>query len=231
MAEFAKYRDMHDIEHLLKHYGRQNFSGRYRNPDIDTSKTGADYNLAPDRGNYRKTLKYLREKLQEISPKQRRDGVKMCDWVVTLPKPSGGRRIDEKQFFRESYQFLKDRYGSKSGLGEDVVLSAYVHKDEGGQPHMHFAFLPVLERDGKKAFCARDLIDKAELKSIHTELEAHLVSHGICHPGDIVSGVTKAQGGNRTVAQLKADRDRTREESRWDADRDDRDRGGSRWGD
>jgi len=47
----------------------------------------------------------------------------------------------QKQFFQDSYEYLKNRYG------EDNVISATVHLDE-TTPHMHFNFVPVT-KDGR----------------------------------------------------------------------------------
>jgi hypothetical protein len=218
LAEFEKYSDYKDISNLLKHYARANRSGIYRNENVNVEKSSLDYNLAPDRGSYKQVLQYLMEKQEEISPRQRKDGVRMLDWVVTMPTTIPSSR--EEDFFLATYAFLVERYGRKSGMGEGVVLSAYVHKDE-TQSHLHFSFMPVIERDGKKAFCAKELINRDELNSFHPDLEKYLVERGICNQGDICTGITKAQGGNRSVHQLKReyardriDREKTKKASR-----------------
>ena len=57
--------------------------------------------------------------------------------VVTQPEGFAG---DTRAFFEAVYGFLCDV------VGEGRVVSAYVHLDEpGARPHMHFAFVPVVE--------------------------------------------------------------------------------------
>ena len=65
-----------------------------------------------------------------------RDDVKvMVGWIVTAPQDLDPARYDN--FFCASYDFMANRYG------EENVVQAIVHDDEGGQPHLHFCFIPV----------------------------------------------------------------------------------------
>ncbi len=59
-----------------------------------------------------------------------------------------------KEFFRRAYDFLADRYGREN------VISAVVHMDEKGAPHMHFNFVPVTE-DGR--LCAKEVFSRNKL--------------------------------------------------------------------
>lgn len=60
----------------------------------------------------------------------------MSDWVITLPKNEllEGR---EKEFFKQSFEFMKTK------VPEDLILGGWVHMDE-ASPHMHFAFVPLV---------------------------------------------------------------------------------------
>ena len=88
-------------------------------------------------------------------------------------------------------------------------MQAIVHDDEGGQPHLHFCFIPV-EEDPKHEqgykICANDVLDRRELRNFHPDLQRYLDEHGL-EDAHVMTGVTKRQGGNRTVAQLKAERE------------------------
>ena len=101
------------------------------------------------------------------------------------------------------YDFLENRYGKEN------VVQAIVHDDEGGQPHLHFCFIPV-EEDPKHEqgykICANDVLDRRELRNFHPDLQRYLDEHGL-EDAHVMTGVTKRQGGNRTVAQLKAERE------------------------
>lgn len=217
MANCMKFRDMDDIRRVCKHYERSVKNDHYGNPDIDLSKLDADRqsNLAPDRKDGQ--LAYIRRMAKKIMGEKtlRKDAVKLCCWVVQAP--SGLPAEKKPAFFEAVYKFLVDRYGKKSGLGEDVVVSAYIHHSESTE-HMHFAFLPVLERDGVKSFCCKNLICKSELEEFHGALGDFLEENGICKRSDIKNGKTKKvrtrNGKERalTVKELKAQRNR----SRWD---------------
>lgn len=131
-----------------------------------------------------------------------RDDVKvMVGWIVTAPQDLDPARYDD--FFCASYDFLENRYGKEN------VVQAIVHDDEGGQPHLHFCFIPV-EEDPKHEqgykICANDVLDRRELRNFHPDLQRYLDEHGL-EDAHVMTGVTKRQGGNRTVAQLKVERE------------------------
>lgn len=225
-----KKSDMKDIGHLCSHYERSVAKGHYGNPDIDEDRLEEDKtNLAPDRG---KQTDYIKAQIENIMDGRtlRKDAVKMCCWIVDAPAtiPEEKKEI----FFQTAYNFLIDRYGTKSGMGEDVCISAYIHKSE-TTDHMHFAFLPVLERNGQKSFCAKELIDRQELKTFHEDFAEKMESEGICKKSDILNGATQRDASGRalSVKELKRNRhiERERTVDRWGGSAGDRDRTIGRW--
>lgn len=91
------------------------------------------YNLAPEyEGGCHARFDSLCEGL-DLDGKSR----PLADFVVTMPSEYKG---DEREFFQAAYDELLDRVGS------DRVVCSYVHMDEpGARPHMHFAFVPIVE--------------------------------------------------------------------------------------
>lgn len=230
MANVRKFSDMRDIGHLCAHYERSVKSGHYSNPDIDKERLEEDHtNLAPDRG---KQTSYIKAKIEEIMDGRtlRKDAVRMCCWVVDAPK--GLPEEKKETFFQTVYDFLVDRYGTKSGMGEDVCISAYIHKSE-TTPHLHFAFLPVVERNGKKSFCAKEAVGREDLKTFHEDLAKKLEEEGICQRSDILNGKTQRDANGRalSVKELKRHRaiERDRKVDRWNTDRNRANRNISRW--
>ena len=59
--------------------------------------------------------------------------------------------------------------------------------------------------------CANDVLDRRELRNFHPELQRYLNAHGL-EDACVMTGVTRAQGGNRTVAELKAEREQEYEQ-------------------
>lgn len=116
-----------DAGRLLAHYDRS--IGERDHIDRD----GVVYNLAPDfKGGCHARFAGLCRGL-DIGAKTR----PLADLVVTQPEGFTG---DTRAFFEAVYGFLCDV------VGEGRVVSAYVHLDEpGARPHMHFAFVPVVE--------------------------------------------------------------------------------------
>lgn len=197
MAHIQKY-TRSASGHLMAHYERRkDEKGEYikfGNKDIDLSRTRLNYNLAPEHDQ----AEYLQERLSQVKCMNRADVNVLCDWVVTIPKDFQEDYPDKtKDFFKETYKFLSERYGEKN------VVSAYVHMDE-ATPHMHFAFIPVVK--GKKKgqdiekVSAFKLIDKKELSRFHTDLQKHLETSLGCNC-NVLNGAT--ENGNRSITELK----------------------------
>ncbi len=162
MAHVAKY-SAAACGGMCAHYDRTPELERgYERENIDPTRTHLNYNAAPTRGTSQ--VDFINERIASLDLKRapRKDAVRMCDCVVTMPKsldPSRGR-----EFFASAYAFLADRYGA------DNVVSAYVHLDE-KTPHMHFAWVPVTE-DGRLS--AKDVVSRRDLKTLHGDMKKAL---------------------------------------------------------
>lgn len=94
-----------------------------------------------------------------------------------------------------------------------------------GQPHLHFCFIPVskinhqelmkkknhvkaMENYSEK-ISANDVLNKEDLLTFHPDLQKYLNEHGIS--GNVNSGITAEQGGNKTVLELKAEFEQVRD--------------------
>jgi len=90
----------------------------------------------------------------------RKDAVVMAQVLVTSDKAffDGLSEGETKQFFRDSYEFLCNRYGKEN------AISATVHMDE-RTPHMHFNFVPVTA-DGRLS--AKDVLTRKSLTEQQT---------------------------------------------------------------
>lgn len=196
MANVSKY-NRAATGQLCQHYERKKGEDgqyiKFGNQDIDLSKTGQNYNLAPHREGGQ--INFIRKRTSVVKCLNRSDVNVMCSWVVTLPKTFPLAK--EREFFRETYRFLAERYGEKN------VVSAYVHRDE-NQPHVHFAFIPVtIGKNGKEKVSAKEVLTKAELTKFHPDLQRDLEQH-FGFEVEILNGSTA--GGNRTMQELKAQR-------------------------
>ena len=82
----------------------------------------------------------------------------LCEMIFTSDKEffdSIGEK-ETKRYFEESYKFVCDY----KNLGEENIISAVVHLDE-GTPHMHLVFVPVVHTKDKEGneidkICSRD---------------------------------------------------------------------------
>ena len=199
MAHFAKY-TRGSCGGLTKHYERAKDKDgnyyRFKNEEIDPTRTHLNYNLAPHN---EKQLEFIKERLSEVYCLKRDDVKVMCSWVLTAPKELPEEH--QREFFERSYKFLADRYGEKN------VISAYVHMDE-TSPHMHFAFIPVvhdLKKDREKV-SAKEVMTKVEMNSFHTDLQEvmneFVAEHDYEFECNVLNGAT--DNGNLTVQGLKA---------------------------
>lgn len=202
MAHVEKYKAS-ALGHMLAHYNRSTPA----NKDIDRSRTAQNYNLAPERGDL---LKFIDARLADgVKVQQRADVIKLCDWVVTMPKDLPPEK--EQAFFANTYDFLVNKYGEKN------VVSAYVHKDE-STPHIHFAWLPIVKetknkkRLGQEKLSAKECITRSDLQKFHQQLQTYLEQKLNCQV-KILNEATK--DGNKSIADLKKHSQQTETTMSW----------------
>lgn len=171
--------------------------------NIDPARTHLNEDWTPQRtdekGKILTKRQYYNKRLAEVPHLNRKNVRTAVSWVITLPKEIPAGSAKDREFFRASMDFLSSKYGS------DNIISVNIHRDE-AQPHMHYVFMPV---DARGRISCKNLMTKAELSGFHPQLQSFMQSRGIdCN---VNSGITRAQGGNRTIAELKKG-DRTHEE-------------------
>ena len=157
MANLAGY-DIASYGNMLNHYTRHagdpdQAKYAYRNGGIDKRRTHLNYAI------YEKSADLAAEvrraiDLADVKP---RTGAKatnvLSDLIVTLPRNEKleGR---EREFFEAVYRFIVENY-----VHERYVLGAWVHMDE-TQPHMHFAFVPLVNSVAMTNDKSQPLLDK-----------------------------------------------------------------------
>lgn len=160
MASVKKF-DESAVVNQLRHIERtiQN----PENKDICKERTVENYSLAPQRGI--SSYDYYVERKKELYCYNRKDVKVMAGWIVTVPKNL--KESDRERFFQVTYEFLIERYGERN------CIQAIVHNDEGGQPHMHFLFIPATsdQKHGGEKICANDVLNKTELRNFHPALQ------------------------------------------------------------
>lgn len=200
MANFAKY-SRGASGHMLKHYERAKDPEtgeyvRFGNQDIDPERSHLNYNLGPEREGAQYT--FIKERCEQVHCMKRADVNVLGSWVVTAPEGLSEEQL--RPFFQASYDALEGKYGREN------VVSAYVHMDESGRPHMHFAFVPVVhdQKKDRDKVNAKECVTRAELKQFHPWLEAE-VSQRLGYQVQLMNEATK--DGNKTVTELKQRRE------------------------
>lgn len=171
----------------IKHINREIIKNS--NKDIDARRSYLNYSLT-DHG--MRDYEYYLQRKSQLKCFRRADVKTLAGWVVTAPKDLPVAL--EKDFFEKVKAFFDGRYGSEN------CVSAMVHKDESGRPHLHYAFIPVYE--GR--ICAKKVLTQGELDRLHPQLKNFLREEGL--PASVYTGITRRMGGNRTVEQMKAQR-------------------------
>lgn len=193
MANMQKFTNL-QVASVIRHVERQNES--YSNEDIVRVKSGENYLLSPNREI--SSYDYYLKRKSEVWSLNRKDVVTCASWLITAPQTLNPKLYDD--FFRNCYNFIAERYG-----GERNIVAAAVHMDE-TQPHMHCMFMPVKDDTKHEGFteklCAKEVVNRQDLRNFHPDLNKYLIENGT--PADVYTGITKRQGGNLTVKQLKA---------------------------
>ncbi len=181
---------------LFSHFDRsketEENNKKHSNEEIDSSRSYMNYNLAPLKDMSQNEI--FKKRLSEVHVLKRKDVNVLCTWIVTLPKTL--KESESDRFFKTTYEFLEERYGKKN------VVSAHVHRDETSD-HMHFAFVPVVydQKKDREKVCAKEVINRNELKAFHDKLSDHLEKEFGYDVG--VLNQNTAQG-NKTIKELKA---------------------------
>lgn len=157
MANLAGY-DIASYGNMLNHYTRHagdpdQAKYTYRNGGIDKRRTHLNYAI------YEKSADLAAEvrRAIDLSDVKPRTGAKatnvLSDLIVTLPR---NERLEgrEREFFEAVYRFIVENY-----VHERYVLGAWVHMDE-TQPHMHFAFVPLVSSVAMTNDKSQPLLDK-----------------------------------------------------------------------
>lgn len=198
MANYAKW-GKGAAGHMCKHFERaKDENGEYvkfGNRDIDPERSHLNYNLGPERENQ---YGFIADRCKELGCLKRKDVNVLSSWIVTAPTDLPDEKLQE--FFQASYDALEKNYG------RDNVVSAHVHMDESGRPHMHFAFVPVVWDKKKEAWkvSAKQCVTRSDLQKFHPWLEQELRDR-LGYQVNVINDATKE--GNKTVTQLKQERE------------------------
>lgn len=188
MAHIEKFKAP-ALGNMCAHYDRSAELERGVSRDnIDHERTRLNYNLRPHEEGLSQ-VQFINDRIGSLGLKRspRKDAVRMCDCVVTMPKVYGG---DQREFFEAVCHTLDDLFGG------DNCVSAWVHLDE-MTPHVHYAFVPVTD-DGRLS--AKDKLNRAFMQRFHARLEdgvSHLL--GVERVGLLLTDEEREERGGRYV--------------------------------
>lgn len=175
------------VHSILNHVTRVD---NYSNQDIDTSRSKYNYSLSKN-----DPFEAYKKRLSEVHCLNRANVNTLSSWCVTLPK--NVKKEDQRKFFEETVNFLKNRYGERN------LVSADVHFDE-TTPHLHYCFIPIIYDEKKK----REKVDRKsiftlkELKTFHNDLQTH-INQSLGYEVQILNGELKNRK-NLSINELKS---------------------------
>lgn len=206
MAHLEKY-SRSQLGHILKHDSRAKDKNgdyiKFGNEEIDTSRTHLNYNLH-ERKDGLSDYDFVKNRAMEFLAKnvrKREDINWVGSWVITLPESlQGSSEADKRKFFEVCHDFLGKRYGF------DNIVGAYVHLDE-TTPHMHTKITPVFfdEKKNKVRHSAKDMFNRADLKSFHKDLSVRLEREFGFDVGVYENKREDERLPNKSIKELKAE--------------------------
>lgn len=173
------------VSNVIKHCFRE--TNNNSNTMIDKARSALNYSLI-DRDI--SAYDYYKERISQVPHVKRKDLVMLCAWCVTAPITLDRNKLST--FFELVTDYIKEVYKE-----ENVVFSV-VHMDE-STPHVHIGIIPVSKKSGR--ICCNDVMTRGHLMQFHPRMSQYLEDHGLV--ADVISGITKAQGGNIEVREYK----------------------------
>ena len=208
MAHFEKFKGINAF-HMIEHDTRENTKGK---ENIDEERSKLNYNLC-DVENPKEYLKELIQMVKDTGGTIRNDTNFLVSLCLTLPEDFPQNEELEKQFFKAAVELIENDFGYKS------IVSAWVHKDESLEnenfkfkPHIHIKFAPIHKKIKKYKsrpdkemyiFNTDKCINRTYLRQFHNRLDSH-IEEWLGFKTSVHTGITKAQGGNKEIKELKA---------------------------
>ena len=133
-----------NLKGIYRHNERRNKN--YSNRNINPELSHLNYSLKDCKHSYEKEFDLIKEKYNLKGQIKTVSNI-ACEYIITSDKEYfNSIGIDEtKRYFENAYKFVCEY----KNLGEQYILSAKVHMDE-GTPHMHLVFIPVVHTTDKK---------------------------------------------------------------------------------
>ena len=157
------------IKNMINHYERGSEAVLNRD-NIDRTRTHLNWQINNTHDLNREVHSAMSKIQTENGRKLRKDANWLSDVVLT--KPENVPEEDTEKFFKNSAQFIFNEL-RKNGLDDNAPRQAYIHLDE-SNPHMHLAFCPIYNNNGKRTVNHRKIFTRALYRSIHSDLQRHL---------------------------------------------------------
>ncbi len=201
MAHIQKFK-ANQVQGVLQHNERTGDTPTHdhSNEDIDPTKTKDNYELHSVNGS---ALSRFNKRMSEVKCMQRDDVTVLDGFCVHLPEDV--KPEDERKFFETVYDFACKEFGKKN------IINATVHRDE-TRDHIHCDFIPVVEDTIKRGEHKGEKVEKVshseavpreKYQTLHERLSKY-VEQALGYEVSILNGSTV--GGNKKVAELKAER-------------------------
>ena len=169
----------------------------HTNKDINPERTHLNYYFKKNELSYIKEFDKLRKE-RELKGQIKSNSIIMCEMIFTSDKEFFDNigEQETKRYFEESYRFICNY----KNLGEENIISAVIHLDE-GTPHMHLVFVPVVHTKDKEGndidkVCSRDFWKgRDSYKTLQNNFYDYITSKGF----ELERGIEVKQTGAKHV--------------------------------
>ena len=169
----------------------------HTNKDIDQERTYLNYYYKKNELSYIKEFDKLRKE-KDLKGHIKSNSIIMCEMLFTSDKEFFDRigEKETKRYFEESYKFVCNY----KNLGEENILSAVVHLDE-GTPHMHLVFVPVVHTKDKAGneidkICSKDFWKgRDSYRSLQNNFYDYITSKGF----EVERGIEVEETGAKNI--------------------------------
>ena len=152
----------------------------HTNKDIDPKRTHLNYYFKKNELSYIKEFDKLRKE-KDLKGHIKSNSIIVCEMIFTSDKEFFDNigEQETKRYFEESYKFVCNY----KNLGEDNIISAVVHLDE-GVLHMHLVFVPVVHTKDKEGneidkVCSRDFWKgRDSYRQLQNDFHQYITSKG-----------------------------------------------------
>ena len=167
-----------NLGNLYRHIERRNKN--YSNKNINKKLSYLNYSIKEPKYSYGKEFDRIKKQYNLKGQVKKVSNI-LCEYVITSDNLFFNSISEDemRRYFETAYKFVCEY----KNLGDEYILSAKIHRDE-GSPHMHLIFIPVVhtkDRNGNnidKIACSEFWKEKDSYRRLQDDFYECIAAHG-----------------------------------------------------